>query len=297
MPSPYAHMIQDFAAPARQRSELWRLLVSAIVFVAAYVGPIMAMFAIAAVLVPADTLMPFLDNFQGGASPWATLLLLFSFVFMIFALWVALRLTHRRGFATLFGPIQAAWRDFRRVLLFLLALQVVFFLLPIGKADMTANLPLATWVLILPVTVLVILIQTGAEELVFRGYLQQQLAARFASPLVWLVGPAILFGLVHYDPETMGENTWIVIGWAALFGLAAGDLTARAGNLGPAIALHFTNNFGAISLVSLNGPLSGLALYKLPYTGADTETLPSLLWVDLAAILVTWLLARVAIRR
>ncbi len=53
------------------------------------------------------------------------------------------------------------------------------------------------------------LIQTGAEELVFRGYLQQQLAARFASPLIWMVLPALIFGAVHYDPATAGPNVWL----------------------------------------------------------------------------------------
>ena len=33
--------------------------------------------------------------------------------------------------------------------------------------------------------------------------------------------------------------------WAGAFGIAAADLTARCGTLGPAIALHFGNNLCA----------------------------------------------------
>lgn len=297
MPSPYQPAMQDFAAPARAYPQLWRLLVGLVVFLAAYIGPLAAMIAVAAFLIPTDMLIGYRDDLAAMVTPWATLAILFSFVAMSFGAWAAARVMHRRGLASLIGPPGPALRDFGRVAVYLAVFQGALFLLPFGKQDMELAMPMASWALLLPLTLVAVLIQTSAEELVFRGYLQQQLAARFASPLIWLVGPAVLFGLVHFDTQTMGDNAWVIVIWASIFGLAAGDLTARSGTLGAAVALHFVNNMAAISLVSLDGPLSGLALFKLPFGASDTEVLPSLLWLDLVGILIAWLLARLAIRR
>ena len=83
----------------------------------------------------------------------------------------------------------------------------------------------------------------------------------FRSPLVWMVVPSASFALGHYMPDTAGENALILAVWAGFLGLLMADLTARAGTLGPAIAVHFWNNASAMLLVSLPDELSGLALY------------------------------------
>ena len=75
------------------------------------------------------------------------------------------------------------------------------------------------------------------------------------------------------------------------------DLTARAGTLGPAIAVHFVNNVTAILIVSMPDNLSGLALYLSPFSLADTEAVRAWLPVDFGFMLVSWLTARLAIRR
>ena len=74
------------------------------------------------------------------------------------------------------------------------------------------------------------------------------------------------------------------------------DLTARAGTLGPAIAVHLVNNASALIFVSLPDSLSGLSLYTVPYSMSDTEQLRAWLVVDFALMIVGWLAARVAIR-
>jgi membrane protease YdiL (CAAX protease family) len=158
-------------------------------------------------------------------------------------------------------------------------------------------MPLGTWILLLAPSLIFVLIQTSAEEIVFRGYVQQQLAARFSSPLVWMVLPAVLFALGHYLPDTAGDNALMIAAWAGMFGILMADLTARAGTLGPAIAVHFWNNVSAILIVSLPDDLSGLALYLTPFGMNDTEALRAWLPVDFAMMIVLWLAARLAIRR
>jgi membrane protease YdiL (CAAX protease family) len=69
----------------------------------------------------------------------------------------------------------------------------------------------------LPLALVGVLIQTGAEEVLFRGYMQQQLAARFSSPILWMVLPSAIFAALHYQPEIMGDNTWLMMGAVFVF--------------------------------------------------------------------------------
>ena len=62
-------------------------------------------------------------------------------------------------------------------------------------------------------------VQISAEELAFRGYLMQGLAARFRARAVWWGLPALLFGLMHWNPATFGPNAWLVVLTAGLIGL------------------------------------------------------------------------------
>jgi len=131
----------------------------------------------------------------------------------------------------------------------------------------------------------------------FRGYLQQQLAARFSHPLIWMFLPSALFGLAHYGPDTYGANAWLVVIWAGIFGALAADLTARSGTLGPAIALHFATNVSALLLVAPQGEMSGLALFQYSFPAHDEAAIRALLPIDFAAMMVGWLAARLALRR
>jgi len=49
--------------------------------------------------------------------------------------------------------------------------------------------------------------------------------------------------------------------------------------------------------VSLPGALSGLSLYLVPFEMSETEAMRAWLAVDFATMLVTWLAARLALRR
>lgn len=287
-----------FLAPARGYPQLWR-------FVAGLVLATFAYFALNQVYfqtiygLTASGSGSFEQDLRTGSTPLAMYVLLFSFAFMIVGVGISARVLHHRGFRTLLGPLRLMWQDFRSVTLMLMGLMVVVFVLPpwdMGGAYVP-NMPLGTWLLLLAPSLFFVLIQVSAEEIVFRGYVQQQLAARFRSPLIWMVMPSALFALGHYLPDTAGENALTIAIWAGTFGILMADLTARSGTLGPAIAVHFWNNVSAILIVSLPDELSGLALYLSPFSMQDTEALQVWLPVDFAMMIVLWLAARVAIRR
>ena len=166
---------------------------------------------------------------------------------------------------------------------------------------MQPHLAIGTWLTLLPITLVFLMVQVGAEELVFRGYLQSQLAALNAPTFVWILLPSVAFGLLHYDPTTTGDLApWIVL-WAIFFGVAAADLTARYGTLGPAIAMHFVNNFAAITLMGAKDNLGGLNLYVYPFSISNTSKFTEMLPLEtfalgLAYLSIRWAMAwRVAI--
>ena len=94
------------------------------------------------------------------------------------------------------------------------------------------NMAVSTWLLWLPVALVAVVLQTGAEELLFRGYLQSQLAARFRSQAIWLLIPSILFGFAHFGPGLPLNAALGYVVFATLFGLMAADLTSRTGTIG-----------------------------------------------------------------
>ena len=158
------------------------------------------------------------------------------------------------------------------------------------------NQPLTTWLAWLPLGILALIFQTGAEEILFRGYLQSQLAARFRNISVAIVVPSILFGFAHYVPvfPTLAALTYVLI--AALFGVLAADLTIRTGSIGAAWGFHFANNALAVLVVAPSGSITGLALWRTAEEfGPESFTSP-LVTIEVLVLLASWALIRRALR-
>lgn len=275
--------LDRFIAPARTDARLWRTLAGVALLVGLIVGSMMAL-AAGLRLIPALTV----------TGPALTLAALFSFTLVLAALFAVVRLWHGRALGTIFGP--GTTRDFARVVVPLLGVSAGIFALSMGDEALIPGLDAAVWLRLLPFACLALLIQVTAEEAVFRGYLLQQLGARFRARWAWLVLPSVIFGALHYDPATYGAYALPIVALTTLYGLALADLTARTGNLGPAIALHFANNFSALLLMSLQEPdpvLSGLALYQWPM---DDEVMRIMLLTDPLMTLIFWLVARLRLR-
>jgi len=193
---------------------------------------------------------------ETGTSPFGLLLLLAAFAPLWLGLWVTMRSLHRRSFRSLIGPDGFRLGDFFKGVMCIAAFMVtavgIAVVLDVGMVPV-ANLPLADWTIIMVPALFLIFVQSGAEELLFRGYMQQQLAARTGSTLIAIVLPSIIFGLGHYNP-VFGENIWLVVGILTISGLIAADATRRTGNLSFAMGLHFANNVLAILLISVEEP-------------------------------------------
>ena len=280
--------------PGRGRPELWRLILGLLIAVAATMALSLMLRSALAIVAPGA-----LGLNSSSNTPGSLLILLYGYACVTAGIFVAARIMQDRDARGLIGPLPLAVRQFWRVLRILVVLMFVLAILPpydMGE-ELKPNLDFRAWLLLLPLSLGGVLVQTSSEEILFRGYLQQSLAARFSSPLVWMVVPSLLFGLGHYAPAEAGQNATLVALWAVVFGVMMADLTARAGTLGPAIALHMMNNVTALLLVSVPDTLSGLSLWVTPYTLSDAGQMRSWLLIDFGFMTVSWLAARVAIRR
>lgn len=285
-------VFDHYVAPARLRPQLWRLLLGTILLIGVYLGWMALMGGVIWLLIGTAQLETQLSVTGLGKTPVSLVLLLFSFIGMGAGVFLATRLVHHRSVASLFGPRQLLWRDFVAGGGIFLALSVPAVVYFIGFAELDRGVAWSVWFMFLPLALLGLLVQTGAEELVFRAYFQQQLAARFASRWVWMVLPSVAFGLVHYAPEEMGGSAWMIVFVTGFFGLLLADLTARSGALGMAWGIHFVNNLLAILFFTTGEALDGLALYRLPFGPADTEVMRNMLALDMVGMVLVWALCR-----
>ena len=290
--SPHAR----FVAPAQSHPHIWRLLVGIMLIIAVYFGGILALLGVIWASAGFDAMVMWSARLTAGNTPGAVLLVLATFSGMAIGPMIAAKVLHKRPAATVFGPWRGVLRGFglgAGVVGGIIGLSVL--LIDPGYAPVP-NVDASVWLTFLPLALLGLLIQTGAEEVLFRGYLQQQLAARFKSPLIWAVLPSAIFGLLHFNASADASIAWLTVAATGLFGLLAADLTRVTGNIGVAWGFHFANNAFALLIVALDGPLSGLALYTTPFTAADTATLLPLIARDMAVTLSLWAVLRVVIR-
>jgi len=286
---------EPFAAPARPAAELWRTLLGAILAIAVYVGLLVGLGLLLRVFYGRFLSAVVYIAMVRGATPGAMLMLLFSFLALAIGFAGVTRLVHRRRAGTLFGDRTRLLADFTRVALALGALDLALLPLALTDGAVTRHLDIPTFLTFLPFGLVALLVQTGAEELAFRGYLQQQLAVRFKSRWVWMLIPALLFASAHYS-RSLGPSAGLIVIWATFFALSAADLTARTGSLGAAIGLHFANNFGVFFLIGVNGDMNGLALWSQTVDYSRLASIWPLIAVDFLRIAVGWLLARLVLR-
>ena len=286
---PHEHLV----APARASARLRRLAAGCVAICVIFVLFSLVFSSFQSALWSPE----FGAEFQTASTPASALVSLFFFGVLILSVWLTLWLFHSRSLLSLLGPLRPGLRQFRLSLLALVPIYAILMLLPApADFEVSLNMAFGLWLLLLPLGLIGLLIQVAAEEFLFRGYLQSQLAARFSTPLIWIGVPSALFALLHYDTGLAGDHAWMVVLWAGAFAAAAADLTARAGTLGPAIGLHLVNNFSAILIAAPEGNFDGLALYSYPFTLADLDVMAALMPVEMMLLLCSWLAIRLALR-
>ncbi|KIT16357.1 CPBP family intramembrane glutamic endopeptidase [Jannaschia aquimarina] len=293
---------EAFVASARGKPQLWRTMVGTVVIFAVYGALFMAFVTVVGLVTMADgdtASQVWLLNFLSGRNPTGVVTLLLTFGFMALGAWIAARALHGRDFRSLVGPDVLSNFIPAAIITGLIGGASAAYAFLFTDIALEPNTPLVLFLTFLPAALIALLVQTGAEELVFRGYLQTQLAARFRSPIVWMLIPSLLFGALHLDFSDGGlaPNDGLIFAATTLVGLLTADLTRVTGGIGAAWGLHFVNNVQALLIVSLDDILSGLSIWKTPFGRDDIEELPLLLLQDMFVLVVIWAAIRLWLAR
>ncbi|WP_298909247.1 CPBP family intramembrane glutamic endopeptidase [uncultured Aliiroseovarius sp.] len=255
----------SFWSAAAPTCQIWRSVLGFILIHVVFFAATFAIFMGGAWLIDKDP-----ATILEGATATHTAIFFLTFLGYHLGLWLVVRFLHKRSYWTLFGPQKhVLWRQFRIGILIALGvalaaglLQTVepLFVAPQDQTQLERNLPTDEWMLVLVPALILIFIQIFAEELVFRGYMLQQLRARFQSVWIWAILPSVAFGLLHADPSTWGINAVFYVIHTSVVGIVLSFVTIRTGNIGAAAGLHFGNNMSMV-LMGNKGSLDGFSLF------------------------------------
>lgn len=261
----------DFASHISERFDIWRIVLGLFLIGTLCLGAAFGLGFLAAAFFPDLTPEIFVMDQGLGNSPKDLALILSIFILPWVALAVVLPLVHRRTPLVLLGPSHRVnWRHFRIAAIVVLAILVGFEMafqlttllldLPHYKANMLLQLP--QWTLWLLPMLLLLFVQIGAEELLFRGYLLQMIRARGGGFWLAIALPSFLFGLLHFQPDIFGNNAYLFVANTTVWGILLCKVTLRTGNLGAALGIHFANNLTAMFLLGMDGNMNGMALFS-----------------------------------
>lgn len=160
------------------------------------------------------------DSSFSADTPRGTLLgfAIFGIVLVLFHALVWL--VHKRGIETMLGPFKRCWFHYRRTLVLVGILALTIATAPpfLSDADIALRRPFLSWLFFATLAVPIISIQAMTEEVIYRGYLKQQLAAYRPEKWVWIGIPSILFGSAQFQrfwpvggafPRHMGRMSWM----------------------------------------------------------------------------------------
>lgn len=179
------------------------------------------------------------------------------FLFLWLGVFLVVRFLHDRPFWSLFTPLQRL--SWRRVLQGALVFAAIYlavgvimeWLFPTPAEDIEYVLQPSKFLAFLPLALLLIPIQTSAEELLFRGYFMQGLGLIMNRWGVALVS-SVLFALPHLlNPEVLDANLWVAFLPYWIIGLLLALITLRDGTLELALGVHASNNLMAFLLVTV----------------------------------------------
>ena len=268
------HPFQRWADAARPYAQLWRTLLGAVIVVGVWLvwTLVAGLVAVAGIgLISRETLSSVMGRSDAPLTyndiVMATGVLFATFWGLWFGVWGVVRLLHKRGLASVISYDRRV-----RGGQFLVGMTLAAAYLAAGMAmsalsgavPQRSSLPLETWLVAFAPLAVLIFLQSAGEELFFRGYLTQQLAARVRNPFVWGFLPAIAFGAAHAGNggNDVQFAAYYVVA-ATMLGLVMTAMVWRTGGLSAAMGFHFVNNIGALLVVNVAGSAPPVSLFVI----------------------------------
>jgi membrane protease YdiL (CAAX protease family) len=135
-----------------------------------------------------------------------------------------------------------------------------------------------------PIYVILTIIQTSSEELLFRGYLLQAFGRAVRNPLMAAFLSSSLFMLVHLGNPEMSNGALVASAYYFVVGYWLCLVTLKDGGLELALGAHAANN---LFILLLNYETSALemvpSVFKMTGTGFDDMALSLALFVAMSA--------------
>jgi uncharacterized protein len=270
------HPFQRWIDLARPHAQLWRTALGIVLVVAAWAAWTYAVgyLSIALNLTTLDAISGAMGE---GEAPLGYFdlaigmaVLLATFWGLWIGVWIATKAVHGRGFSTVLSHNGRLLGGQFMVGMVLAAGYLAISLGATwlsGAPPVRSSVELDQWLLASTPLLLLLLFQTGGEELFFRGYLTQQIAARLPNPIAWGLVPSVAFGLGHIG-NGMGHAQFEMYYFAAtmLMGLTMTAMVWRTGGLAAAMGFHLMNNIGAMLLVGIAGVTPPISLFVMDFS-------------------------------
>ncbi|RCK72559.1 MAG: hypothetical protein ANABAC_1907 [Anaerolineae bacterium] len=268
----YLHQVQN------GKNQWWRYLVGIVTIL--LIWQVGAGFLIVPILIQNQ------GNLPEKPEPVSFSLFLLGFAFLLFGTWGVNRILHGRSVRSLTTGLERIhWkRIFFAAGIWMVAVSLVAVVEAVmfpGRYVMNAN-PAA----VLPYFLLgliLIPLQTSAEEFFFRGYLLQASGLLLRNPLLLALLNGILFTLPHlFNPEVEVMGLALSAAFYAAMGFFLALLTLRSQGLELALGIHAGNNFftavfanyvttalpsESLFLIQTLDPLFGLASFVVAAVG------------------------------
>ncbi len=239
------------------QNEFWRYLVgSFIVFAAALIGQLpLTLVVFVKVMSEGGNLMNINEQTMYSIldANLFLFLMLISFVFALFGLFIAVKYLHKQKFVSIVTARPKV--DWKRVffaffLWGILSSGMVILDYFMSPANYELNFQWERFAVLALIAIALIPIQTSVEELVFRGYLMQGFGILAKNRWFPLMMTSVIFGLLHIANPEVGKLGYSIMIYYIGTGLFLGIMTLMDDGLELAIGFHAANNLFTALLVT-----------------------------------------------
>ncbi len=208
------------------------------------------------------------------------------FVFALLGFYIGIRYLHQKTFLSVltgFDRFRYGRFGFAFLIWGSLITAVTLYSYFSGDSGLTLNFNLEGFLISVTILAALMPLQTGFEELLFRGYFIQGLSQIFRNGIIPLFITSLLFGLAHMGNPEVHKYGWpIMLSYYCVFALFMGALTLLDEGLELAFGIHFANNF--VSALLVTSPNSVLKTYSIFEASSEDPYSEIVLWVLMASL-------------
>ena len=180
-------------------------------------------------------------------------LMLISFVFALFGLYLIVKGLHNQTFLSIITSRKKV--DWKRVFFafgiwFVFSVSMIVISYFVDNSEIKMQFNLIPFLILMLITILLIPIQTSTEELVFRGYLMQGFFNLAKNKWFPLIMTSVIFGTMHiFNPEIQKMGYLLLVYYIGT-GLFLGIITLMDDGTELALGFHAANNMAAALLIT-----------------------------------------------